>query len=96
MIYDKYQRGLTSKVSNFFDKKLQAEQFKMRLFLTKNQQKNQNNPVIRKFEKRSLDSSFINKIWNRDLADMQLISEFNKGFRFLLLFLLLTFIANIH
>ena len=80
----------------FFDKKRQVEQLKMKLFLTKNQQKNYNNPIIRKFEKISLDSSFINKIWNTDLADMQLISEFNKGFRFLLLFLLLTFTANIH
>ena len=78
----------------FFDKKRQVEQLKMKFFLTKNQQKNYNNPIIRKFEKRSLDSSFINKIWNTDLADMQLISEFNKGFRFLLLFLLLTFYSK--
>ena len=29
-------------------------------------------------------SSFKDNIWGADLADMQLISKFNKGFRFLL------------
>ena len=41
-------------------------------------------PVIRKFEKRNVHSSFIDSIWGADLADMQLISKFKKGFRFLL------------
>ena len=41
-------------------------------------------PVIRKFKKRTVYSSFKDKIWDADLADMQLISKFNKGFRFLL------------
>ena len=29
-------------------------------------------------------SSFRDNIWGTDLADMQLLSKFNKGFRFLL------------
>ena len=29
-------------------------------------------------------SSFRDNIWGVDLADMQLLSQFNKGFRFLL------------
>ena len=29
-------------------------------------------------------SSFRDNIWDVDLADMQLLSQFNKGFRFLL------------
>ena len=41
-------------------------------------------PIIRKFKKRKLYSSFIDNIWSADLADMQLISKFNKGIRFLL------------
>ena len=41
-------------------------------------------PIIRKFNKRKLHSPFINNIWAADLADMQLVSKFNKGFRFLL------------
>ena len=41
-------------------------------------------PIIRKFEKRKVYSSFKDNIWGADLADMQLISKFNEGFRFLL------------
>ena len=41
-------------------------------------------PNIRKFNKRKAYSSFIDNIWGADLADMQLISKFNKEFRFLL------------
>ena len=41
-------------------------------------------PINRKFEKRKVHSSFIDNIWGADLADMQLISKFNKEFRFLL------------
>ena len=40
-------------------------------------------PIIRKCKKRQLHSPFIDNIWVADLADMQLISKFNKGFRFL-------------
>ena len=39
-------------------------------------------PIIRKLEKRKIHSPFIDNIWGADLADMQLISKFNKGFRF--------------
>ena len=41
-------------------------------------------PIIRKFKKRKVYSSFKDNIWSADLADMQLIRKFNKGFRFLL------------
>ena len=33
---------------------------------------------------RKVHSPFIDNIWSADLADMQLISKFNKGFWFLL------------
>ena len=36
----------------------------------------------RKFNKRKLHSPFTENIWGADLADMQLISRFNKRFRF--------------
>ena len=39
-------------------------------------------PVIKKIEKRKVISPFIDNIWGTDLADIQLISKFNKGFRF--------------
>ena len=41
-------------------------------------------PITRKLKKRKVHSSFIDNIWGDDLADMQLISKFNKGIRFLL------------
>ena len=41
-------------------------------------------PIIRKSEKRKVHSSFEGNNWGADPADKQLISKFNKGFRFLL------------
>ena len=41
-------------------------------------------PIIRKFNKRKVHSSFIDNILGSDLADIQLISTFDKGFKFLL------------
>ena len=42
-------------------------------------------PTIRKFEKRNANF-FIDNIWGIDLADMQLISKFNKGFKFFIMY----------
>ena len=41
-------------------------------------------PIIRKFKKRKVYSTFKDNIWSVDLADMQLLSKYNKGIRFLL------------
>ena len=40
--------------------------------------------ITRKFKKRKVYSRFKDNIWGADLADMQLISKFTKGFGFLL------------
>ena len=40
--------------------------------------------IVRKFEKRKVHSSFIGNVVGADLADMQLISKFNKRIHFLL------------
>ena len=40
--------------------------------------------IIRNLEKRKVRSSFIDNILGADLANMQLISKFNKGVCFLL------------
>ena len=40
--------------------------------------------IIRNFKKITVYSRFRDNIWGADLADMQSISNFNKGFRFLL------------
>ena len=38
-------------------------------------------PIIKKFETRKAHSCFLDNIWGADLADMQLISKFEKGFK---------------
>ena len=80
--YDGYQRGLASMVYKFFDKKSSGSGIvnKENIQLANELHK----PVIRKFRKRKVYSSFRDNIWGADLANMQLLSKFNKGFRFLL------------
>ena len=80
--YDGYQRGLASMVYKFFDKKSSESGIvnKENIQLADELHK----PIIRKFKKRKVHSSFRDNIWGVDLADMQLLSKFNKGFRFLL------------
>ena len=41
-------------------------------------------PIVRKFNKRKVKLPFIDNIWGADLVDLQLISKFKKGIRFLL------------
>ena len=41
-------------------------------------------PIIRKFKKYKIHLSFIDNISCADIADMQLLSKFDKGIRFLL------------
>ena len=48
--------------------------------------------IIRKFNKSKVEPSFIDNIWDDDLADMQLMSKFNKRVR--VLSYVIGFIAN--
>ena len=57
---------------------------KMRIFQTRNQLKNYTNLLLENLKKKEVHSSFIDNIWCADITDMQLISKFNKVFRFLL------------
>ena len=41
-------------------------------------------PIIKKFKKRKVYSSLEDNIWGVDLADMQSLSKYNKGIRYLL------------
>ena len=84
--YDGYKRGLASMVYRFLDRKSQGSG------LTTNKENIQlsdelHKPIIRKFKKRKVHSSFRDNICGVDLADMQLLSKFNKKFRFLLSFI---------
>ena len=77
------QRGLASMVYKIFDKKTAGSGVK---FIPQNERlaEKLHNSIIRKFKKRGVYSAFKDKMCGVDLADMQLISKFNKGFRFLL------------
>ena len=81
--YDGYQRGLASMVYKFFDSKVSGSGAKL---IPENEQlaNELHKPIIRKFEKRKVYSTFKDNIWGVDLADMQLLSKYNKGIRFLL------------
>ena len=83
--YDGYQKGLASMVYKFFDKRSKGGGG-VNIPLEFNEQlaKELHKPIIRKFKKRKVYSGFKDNIWGADLADMQLISKFNKEFRFLL------------
>ena len=41
-------------------------------------------PIIKNFKRRKVHASFKDNIWGVDLADMSLISKFNKGIKYLL------------
>ena len=96
--YDGYQRGLASMVYKFFDKKSAGGGIDNNNNNNNNNNTNNNNvikqniklaeelhkPIIRKFKKQKVYSGFKDNIWGADLADMQLISKFNKRYRFLL------------
>ena len=81
--YDGYQRGLASMV---YKKKL--------AFLDKSKGRGSNEPnyqlanelhkpVIRKFKKRKVYSSYEDNICGVDLADMQSLSKCNKGIKYI-------------
>ena len=80
--YDGYHRGLASMVYKFFDKKSSGSgianepNYQLANELHK--------PIIKKFKKRKVYSSFRDNIWGVDLADMQSISKYNKGIKYLL------------
>ena len=94
--YDGYQKGLASMVYKFLDKKSASVMDKStkgsgvttltNKSLSQNQQlaEELHQTIIRKFKKRKIYAAFKDNIWGADLADMQLISRYKKGIRFLL------------
>ena len=69
-------------IYNFFDKKTSGSVTENENISNKELAEELHKPIIRKFNKRKVKSPFIDNIWGADLADMQLISKFNKRFRF--------------
>ena len=80
--YDGYQRGLASMVYKFFYKKSTGRGVNVPLDFNEQLAKELHKPIIRKPKKRKVYYGFKDNIWGANLGDMQLISTFNKGFRF--------------
>ena len=80
--YGGYQRGLASMVYKIFDKNskgsgiINESNYELANELHK--------PVIKKFKKRKVYSSFKDNICEVDLADMQSLSKYSKGIKYLL------------
>ena len=98
--YDGYQRGLASMTYKFFDKKsaaagsgvatLENKSMSNQLQLVNEVHK----PIIRKIKRRRVYSSFKDNIWGVDLADMQLISKYNK--KLAIYYVPLIFLVNMY
>ena len=73
-------------VYKFFDKKSEGSGIASTKITPQNLQlaKELLKPIIRKFKNRKVHAAFKDNIWGADLADMQLLSRYNKGIRFLL------------
>ena len=76
--YDGYQHGVASMDYKFFDKKTSGRTVKNKDISNKESAEELHKSTIRKFKKEKVHSTFTGNIWGADLADMQLISNFNK------------------
>ena len=82
--YEGYQRGLASMVYKCFDKKSKGGGVNIEVKHNEQLAQKLHKPIIRNFKKRTVYSGSKDNIWEAYLAAVQLISKFNKGFRFLL------------
>ena len=85
-----YQRGLASTVYKFFDKKSSgsgaAPSLENKSATEPNYQlaNELHRQIIKKCKKRKVYSSFRDNIWGVDLADMQSLTKYNIGIKYLL------------
>ena len=70
-------------VYKFFDKKSKGSSVNKSLKFNEQLAKKLHKAIIRNLNRRTVYSGFIDNIWGANFTDMQLISKFNKGFRFL-------------
>ena len=82
--YNGYQKELAYMAYNVFDKNSAVSGTYIPLDFNEQLAKELHKPIIRNFKKRTAYFESKDNVWGADLADMQLISTFNKGFRFLL------------
>ena len=82
--YDGYQRGLASIVYKFFDKKSKGAGIKYKIKENQQSANKLHKPIIAKFKRRKVYVSSFDLTWGWDLTDMQLLSKYNEGIRYLL------------
>ena len=90
--YDGFHCGLSSMVYKFFHKRNSGSSIKNEHISNKRPldlatlelAAELHKPIIKKFNKRKVQSPFTDNIWRADLADIQLINKFNEESRFLL------------
>ena len=70
-------------VYNFFDKKSACSGVNIELKHNEHLAEELHKPILTIFKKRRVCFGFKDNIWGADLADIQLMNKFNKGFRFL-------------
>ena len=74
-----YQRGLAAMVYKFFNERTKGSGIE-----NKQLAEELHKPIIRNFKRRKVYYTFKDNIWGVYLADMSLISKFNKGIKYLL------------
>ena len=82
--YDGYKGVLLEWFINFLIKETSGGAVKNEITQSKKLAEELQKPIIRKFKKRKVHSSFIDNIWGADLTDIQLLQKFNKQICFLL------------
>ena len=75
---DRYQGGRGSMAYKCFNDKPSGGAVKDQIMSNIESAEELHKPIIRKFEKRKVESSFIDNIQVADLADIQLVSKFSK------------------
>ena len=83
--YDGHEQGLVSMVYKFSDKKTSGMSY-INTSTPQNEKlaEELHKSITRKFKKRKVHAAFKDYILGADLADMPLISKYNKGVRFLI------------
>ena len=84
--FNGYQRRLASMVYKFFNERTKGSGINLQANSLNNEilAEELHKPIIKSFKRRKVYSSFKDNIWGVDLADIQLISKYNKGIRYLL------------
>ena len=88
--HDGYQRELAPIAYKFFDKKSSESNVAALLVKKTATEPNDQLPnelhrqIIKQFTRTKIDSSYGGNIWDVDVADMQYLSKYNKGIKYLL------------